>query len=746
MPGRTLILLPLLLFALGGVARPQTPSGTPAAARFSGLDAVVLIDQSGSMWQNPRNDQYAHRIGQSKNLIYRMAEHVEGTPFVHRVSVIDFGNDPTVLLSNHVIRYDPADPGGALRDAKAVVERAVAHRPLRDTNTPEAMRSALAEFAKMDASSQQQSGRRRVLLIITDGRPDLPGHTLPELQSAVRTQAQLLKAQNVELWVVGLNDASNYWNDGDGAFWESVTGQPGHARLAETASSKIFTIMQDIADDWLGSKSAAVNGDEYDCPPYLRRIVFSINMSQPRSAVGVTGPDGQDIPASSGGPAASPGNFARFVVDDPQIGAYKIKRDPARSYNWRVEETAADVKRLSPPRATGLEAPARILFQARTGNGAPLDVLPEYPIDGAVVITPPAGPAFELKADYIGDGKFAARWQPPALGTYRVRLKGLVKLKNGAEVDVFESNNSSYDETLIVSDLHPYFVRFEEPDPVGGFRVMRGAGESPLRFVVVDAKGNKVADLDALIKGPASWLQLELVDQTGAPLGGARLPVSLAADGTFTASVPTRLDWTKGEGWWSPGRVHLRLVEQPGRVAAGSYLDSVELSQEAEGQRIGGDPLALGMKVRFSWLVLGAALALVLALVGVALYLLVKWALPKGLIWLADRRKGRTVTVKIYDADSDPEGYYGKKFPITGGSQFNFDRAYSLPTAEGDYTAVKLRVRREPAAERVEAVVLYSWDKDPKKTDYTVRLRKGRIERLRGLPGEGYAISLDEKS
>ena len=742
---RTLILLPLLLFALGRPARPQAPSSTPPAAPFSGLDATVLIDQSGSMWQNPRNDRYAHRIGQSKNLIYRMAEHVEGTPFVHRISVVDFGDNATVVLSNHVIRYDPADPGGALRDAKAVVERAIADRPLRNTNTPEAMRLALAEYAKMDAS-QQLPGRRRVMLIITDGRPDLPGHTLDELRADIRAQVQQLKSMNVELWVVGLNDASNYWNEGDGDFWSSVTGRPDHARLAETASSKIFTIMQDIADDWLGSKSAAVNGDEYNCPPYLRRIVFSINMGQPRSAVGVTDPDGQDIPTSAGGPAASPGNFARFVIDDPKIGVYKIKRDPARSYNWRVEETAADLKRLSPPRATGLEAPARILFQARTGNGAPLDVLPEYPISGAVVITPPSGPAVELKADYLGDGKFAARWQPPALGTYRVRLKGLVKLKNGAEVDVFESSASSYDETLIVSDLHPYFVRFEDPDPVSGFRVMRGVGESPLRFVVVDAKGNKVSNLSALVKEPASWLQLEMVDQSGAALGGTPLPVALAADGTFTASVPTRLDWVKGEGWWTPGRVHLRLVEQPGRVSVGNYLDSVELSQEAEGQRIGGDPLALGMKVRFSWLLLGPALALALALLAAALYLLGRWALPKGVIWLADRRKGRTVAVKIYDADSDPEGYYGKKFPITGGRQFNFDRAYSVPTDEGDYTAVKLRVERKSAAESVEAVVLYCWDKDPKKTSYTVRLRKGRIERLKGLPGDGYAISLDEKS
>lgn len=742
---RTLIILPLLLFAFGGAAQPQTQRSAPPAAHFSGLDATILIDQSGSMWQNPRNDQYSHRIGQSKNLIYRMAEHVEGTPFVHRVSVIDFGDNPTVALSNYVIRYDPADPGGALRDAKAVVERAVADRPLRNTNTPDAMRLALAEYAKMDAS-QYLSGRRRVMIIITDGRPDLPGHSLPELQSAVRTQAQLLKAQNIELWVVGLNDASNYWNEGDGAFWESVTEQPGRARMAETASSKIFTIMQDIADDWLGSKSAAISGDEYNCPPYLRRIVFSINMSQPRSAVGVTDPDGQDAPASSGGPTVSPGNFARFVVDDPKVGVYKIKRDPARSYSWRVEETAADIKRLSPPRATGLEAPARIIFQARTSNNdVPLDVLPEFPINGVVVITPLAGPAIELKADYLGDGRFAARWQPPVLGTYRVRLKGLVKLKNGAEVDVFESNASSYDETLEVSDLHPYFVRLEEPDPVSGFRMLRPWGESRLRFAVVDAKGSKVANLVGLVKEPASWLQLGLVDQSGAPLGGAPLPLSLAADGTFSGAVPMRLDWMKGEGWWYPGSVRLRLVEQPGRVAVGNYLDSVELSPEAEAQRIGGDPLALGMKVRFSWLVLGPTLTLALLLIGGAVFLLIKRGLPRGVVWVADHRKGRTVAVNIYDADTDPDGYYGKKFLITGGNNFKFDRAYRVSTDERDYTAVKLRVRRAPLVDRVEAEVLYSWDNDPKKS-YTARLRKGKIERLQGLPGDGYAISLEEKS
>jgi hypothetical protein len=747
---RSLILLLLLLFAFGDVTRPQTTGGAPPAPASSGLDVTILIDQSGSMWQNPRNDQYAHRIGQSKNLIYRLAEHVENTPFVHRVSVIDFGDNASVALSNHVMRFDPADPGGALRDSKAVVERVVTDKPLRNTNTADAMRLALAEYAKMDAA-QSLPGRRRVMLIITDGRPDLPGHALVDLQSAVKAEAQALKAQQVEMWVVGLNDASNYWNDGDGAFWEKVTEKTGHARLAESASSKIFTIMQDIADDWLGSKSTAPNGDEYDCPPYLRRLVFSVNMGQPRSAAAVTDPDGQDIPAASGGPSVNPGNFVRFVVDDPKIGVYKIKRDPTRSYSWRVEETGPDIKRLAPAKGTGIEAPARILFQARNNKGSPLAILSEYPINGVIVITPPTGPAVELKADYLGEGKFAAHWQAPALGKYRVRLKGLVKLKSGKEVDVFESNASSYDETLEVNNLHAYFIRFDDPVPEKGFRVLLPPGlvsfitpgEVPLKFSVVDAKGNKVTNLAGLIKDPASWLQLDLVDQSGASLGGAPLPLSLAVDGTFSATVPARLDWLRGEGWWRSGHVNIRLTEQAGRVTAGSYLDSIQLAQDAEPQRIGGDPLALALQVRFHWITLLVAGLIVLVLLLGLLLLIGRRLLPKGLIWAADRRKGRTVNVKIYDADLDPDAYSGKKFSITGGDSFKYDRSLSLPTEERDYIAVKLRIKRAAMLDRVEAEVLYGWDNDPKKT-YTARLRKGKIERLKGLPASNYAIKLEE--
>lgn len=743
---RTLILLLLLPFAFGGVAYPQSPSaaapsGGAPAAPFTGLDVTILIDQSASMWQSPRNDRYNHRIGQTKNLIYRLAEHVEGNAFVHRVSVIDFGDAASVALSNHVIRYNPADPGGALRDTKAVVERAVTDKPLRNTNTLDAMRLAAGEYAKMEAS-ERRPGNRRVMLIITDGRPDVPGRSLAELKSGIEAQATALRSQQVGMWVVGVNDASNYWNEGDGDFWEKVTG--GHARLAETASSKIFTIVQDIVDEWLGSKSTLFNGDEYQCPPYLRRIVFSVNTGLPRSAVGIVDPDGHDLPPSSGGPAVRPGTFTRFVVEDPQPGVYKLKRDPSRSYTPGVEAYSANLQRLSPAKATGLEAPARIVFRATTGKGTPLEMLSDYPINASIVITPPSGPPTEIKAEFQGDGKFASKWQPPQLGTYRVRLKGLVKLRTGADYDVFGANASSYDEALEVSNLHPYFLQLDSPDPVDGVRLMRPEAAADLAFAVVDAKGQRVTDLSGLVKEPATWLKLELIDQSGVPLAAPPLPLTPGAHGTFAHSLPARLDWVKGEGWWTPGRLSFRIVAQPDRMVSGNYFDSIHLPVDAEAQRVGGDPMALTLKLRFSWLILGPLLLLALGVVLGGGWLAGRRLLPHGFIWWADYRNGRSVTVKVYDADSDPDGFYGKKFPATSGHQFAYDRSLSVPVEGQDYIATKLRLKRALLVDRVEVDVLYSWQHEPKKS-YTAKLRKGKIERLKGLPRADYAMSLEEK-
>ncbi|MFL6284970.1 MAG: vWA domain-containing protein [Pyrinomonadaceae bacterium] len=736
----------LLLLLSVGVAALVSPSAHAARRDFTGLDVVILIDQSGSMWGRLPNDRWGHRIGQAKNIIYRLAEHVEHTDFVHRVSVVDFGDKAAPAFPNVlVLRYDPKDPGAALRDARLVVERFVTAKALVNTNTPEGLEVGLKELERTGAA-EPRDGRRRIVLLITDGRPDLPGSgaDLAELRNRVERQADALKAAGAELWVVGLNDASNYWNAGDGEFWERTAGK-GRARLAETASTNISTLVEEFVNEWLGVAGTTV-GREYECPPYLRRIIFNINFGLPRSPVRVLDPAGREVPVSSGGVSSTPGTFARFIVDDPAPGTYKIDQDPSRSYTSFVETFSPNIKRLAPAAATSAAAEARIVFQATDAQGRPLEPLPAWPINSKVVVTLPSGSSEEIPAAYAGEGKFVAKWKPPAVGRYQVRLKGLVTLAGGPTFDVFGSDAHSYDEQLEVNDLRPYYLQMVEPDPTGSLRVLPWQAESRLEFALIDAKREPVPDPALVVKDPATWLTLQLIDKSGVPLA-APVPLRPNAAGRFEAAVPVALDWRGGEGWWRSGRMDVRVNAEPERMDAGQFLDSVALPEEAESMRVGDDPMTVGpVSVHFSWLFLGAALALLLCLIVAAALFLMRKTVPNLLLWWADTSRRRFVELKIYDGNTDPAGDDAKKYPAGRAHHFNYDRQVSVSVGGQDFVATLFRVKRMLTPDDVKAEVEYAWLNDPQRKTYKSLISKGRVERLKGLPGGGYLLRLDVKT
>lgn len=764
---RIVALVLLLFFVLTGAAFLQTtgvPSAQPASGAvgpFTGLDVTILIDQSGSMWGAPgqrcgnqpcatQNDRSKHRIGQTKNLIYRMAEHVEDTSFVHHVSVIDFGSDASVALSNYEIRFDANNPGRALRDARTVVERVITHKDGVNginTNTPRAMELALGEYRKM-AGSPPSTGRQRVMLIITDGSPNNPPASPAVMEDAVRKWTDELKRQGSGIWIIGLNDASNYWNDGAGKFWEGVAGQ-SHALLAETASSKIFTIVQNIVDEWLGSHSKLVTGNEYQCPPYLRRIVFNVNFTTPGSTIRIIDTDGKDIPLSSGGPATNPATFARFLVDDPKPGAYQLIKDPSRHYTVSVEESSADIKRLSPAKATSQALEARIVFQANTSQGTPISPDSARPINAAIVITPPNGQAGEIPANFLGDGKWEAKWKPPGVGIYTVRIKGLVTMSDGSARDVFDSEARSYDDKLEVNNMNPYLLRMDDPDPEDGFRVMPGATSANVSFRLVDAQDAPVANPAGVVNDPATWLSLQLIDKSGAPSAAAAIPLRPGSDGSFDATVPISLDWTAGEGWWKSRQMNFRVLPQPSRLNPPNYLDSIQLPPEAESQRVGGDPMTVGpLKVNYSWWALAPLLLVSLvALSGIA-WFGARGALPGLWIWWADTSRNQAVILKLYDGDLDPVGESAKKLRAGRWHHFNYDRQVSV-TVNGDpVVAEKFRVTRR-LSPGVRVVIEYSWQNDPAKNIHRTIISRAKAERLKGLAGEaylgGYLAGLDVK-
>lgn len=739
---RSLVFVLMLMLGIAMVV-PTGPA-VLAKSEFTGLDVVILIDQSGSMWGTRANDKWQHRIGQTKNIIYRLAEHVEGTSFVHRVSVVDFGDEAAAAFpAPLMLRFEPKDPGKALREAKALVEHYVTAKSLRDTNTPDAMALGFKELERMGAAERLE-GRRRVLLLLTDGRPDLPrqGVALDELRNRIENHANELKSHEVELWVVGLNDASNYWNEGDGQFWEEMAGA-GRARLAETASTNISTLVQEIVNDWLEVHGTPV-GKEYECPPYLRRIVFNINFGLPRTSVNVFTPDGREIPLSSGGATSSPGTFARFVVDDPQAGVYKIDQDPSRSYKNFVETLSPEIERLSPAAATSVATETRIVLQARDSQGQPLQILPEWPINASMIITAPSGAPVELPAAFKGDGKFEVKWKPPAVGVYTVRPKGLVTLKNGSTFDVFDSNAHTYNAKLEVNDSNPYWLQMSSPDAAAGVRLLPRQDSTVIEFTLLDAKREKVAQPDSVIKDPATWLALQLVDKSGVPLA-APVPLELTPAGTFAARVPVSVNWKTGEGWWSPGQFGVRVTAQPDRMAAKSLLDSIALTEEAESKRIGGDPMTVGpIDVRYSRWLLGGTLLVVVLLVLALITFLLRGVLPGLLMWWIDSSRRRIVELKLYDGDLDPAGDGAQKYRAGKWNKFKYDRQLSVSVNGEDVVATLFRIKRVLSPNDVRAEVEYRWQNDPQKKIHKSIVTKGRAERLKGL-SSGYLLRLDAK-
>jgi hypothetical protein len=738
--GITLTLIILLLLFAAASPGPVTGAGSD----FTGLDVVILIDQSASMWGARANDKWQHRIGQTKNIIYRLAEHVEGTPFQHRLSVVDFGDEAsTAFPAPLVLSYDPKDPGRALREAKALVERYVTARSMRDTNTPAAIALGFQQLQKMGAS-EPLKGRRRIVLLITDGRPDLDRQGIPleELRTRITTHTNELKKSEGELWVVGLNDAENYWNQSDGKFWEQTAGA-GHARLAENASTNISTLVQEIVNDWLEVDGTPIPRD-YECPPYLRRVIFNINFGLPRSPVKVLDPKGTEIPLSSGGATSSPGTFARFVAEDPLPGVYHIEQDPSRSYKNSVETFSPELKRILPAGAASVAAETRIVVQALDNKGQPLELLPDWPIKVSFVITPPSGAAQELPAEFKGEGKFEVKWRAPAVGMFKVRPKGMVTLKSGSTFDVFGSNAHSYNDTLEVNDSQPYRLQMISPDVVGGFRLWPRQSAAAVELGLIDVKDQLIDKPESVVRDPNTWLTLQLVDQSGVPISGP-LPLQPTATGTFKAEVPTSLNWRKGQGWWTAGQMFVRVIAQPDRMPAKTFLDSIALPPEAESKRIGGDPFTVGpVDLRYSRLLTAGVVMLVVLLAATLVAFFAVRVLPGLLMWWIDSSRRRLVELKLYDGDLDPAGDAAQKYQVGKWHKFKYDRQISVPVNGENVVATFFRVKRVLSPDDVRAEVEYSWQNDPEKKTHRSIVRKGRAERLKGLSG-GYVLRLDAR-
>jgi len=490
-------------------------------------------------------------------------------------------------------------------------------------------------------------------------------------------------------------------------------------------------------------QSTLVTGDQYECPPYLRRILFNVTYGRPGAEVKILDPDGNVVPRTAGGPAVAPGTFAQFAIDDPKPGTYAIVRDPSRSATVHVEKLSPAVERLEPrgQADAGVESP--LVFQARRGSGDPLKPIAAYPIEASAVVTDALGNTTELPAKSTSDGRFAAVWKPAKPGRYRAVLRGLVHPAKGPAYDIFANTGGSYSPMVDVGTRQPYSLRLLAPDPSKGLRTLPWRRSTPLRWELVAPNGDAVGTLTGLVVQPDSWLTVESLDRSGTPLGA---PVALKpnSQGKFSASVPLDVAWRKGEATWSsPGALSLRVTAKPDRMVGERYLRSIVLPSGMEDRRIAGDPLSAGpldvRLARWAWVLVALVAAVGIVLLG--WLLLGRW-LPSVHLGRVDRAAGRTVLLKVYDELKDPTASGGLEMGLNG--RRVADMALNLEVDGGTVNADRFRFVREMSDRRPRGTLRYRWR--GRKQTYSTRLSAGDAKLLDGLEGGNYVALLVEQS
>ena len=701
----------LLQIAAMFVAVLAGASAAIAVAVPPGIDLVILIDQSGSMWGHPEyhpdaNDKYAHRIGAARAVLERLASDVQGSERVHRFSVVDFGDEVEVAWSNQVLRYDPADPTALRRRLDVELPRRVVARQWGNTNTPEALSVALSELRKMDAS-EPMPGRRRVVLLITDGRAQRPPASLDMMRQRSRVQARNLLASGGELWVVALNDASAYWLEGDGAFWQNVVGDPLRTYLAERAVPDLPRGVNDMVDKWLDlPPRKPTPGPGYTAPPYLGQLAFRVTFDKPSdpSTVQIKAPDGRVLARVSAGSGGSPSTYARFALDDPPPGQYTYE-SLGVSPLIEPEPHPPAIYRLVPEDGTDLDVETRVVYRVALGSGRPLELLSAAPIRAVVEVQAPDGSQVELAATFEGEGKFVSRWRPTVPGSHRLSLRGSVEI-DGETVDVFARASAA--ETVVdVSTARPVWLRLDRPSPESGLRATPWATQAEVRLTLVDGDDEQV-DPRGLVTDLEGWLQLERLDASGVALGDP-VPLELDDKGRFQATLPIEPNWRGSPGLLGLGDLYLRVRAEAGRLPEDRVLRAIAMPESLEDRRLEGDPLSAGpIPIQLSYWIVSVALVGALLVVLGVMTLVGARLIPAWRIAQADRRKG-PLTLRVYDLKSDPSASAAQPLRITGGVSFKFDGQVRLTFDGETKIADRFRVTRLDSPGRRRARLAYRW-------------------------------------
>ena len=505
------------------IAHSPTLAQSPSASIGpQELDVLIVIDQSQSMSggrNEPASDAESHRISLVEQILRRLAADVFGSLRRHRASIVEFGSaDKTQVSVDWIeLAHDPADPARSFTTVDFAMAR-VAPRNLHYTDTPKALALVKSQLDRLKPLPGG-TGRSRIVLLITDGRPERSNNAPPKvLRQEIETQIRALRGAGAVLWVIGLDKNNRFWDqplaDGspaDGAFWQAATGGADRAVRAVGAFPDAVKLANGFVDRWLKESTPPPSGWSFAAKPYLRQLVVSVQYPHRRHGVALLDPDGRRVaPVAGAGAAgsATSGLFNFFVLKDPVAGEYRLTSvDPTEAL-IEVREYGPVATLVGPGGELPREVASTLVFQLHgTNPRIAMESVPGWPISGTVEIVRTDGTVVaEVPARMTDKGRVLADWAPDTAGQYVARLRLNATAPDGSRFDLFHGAGVN-EFPLTVSRHAPFSLMLESPG-TAVIKVFPGLGSATtdLRFRLVEGASRHIERLDEVVANPATWL------------------------------------------------------------------------------------------------------------------------------------------------------------------------------------------------------------------------------------------------
>jgi len=419
------LILPVLhVQRVKALAQPQSPSG---------IDLIVALDQSASMWgigqDYPATDPARRRIYTTQYLIDYLAFDNEfvNPHRTNRVVVVSFGSPH---LTHLLVNLTPLDAEAAAAEAK---EEVVAEN-LWNTSFLSAF-ELIREVFPVGTDEEVLSGlRHRVIVLITDGGPyDVRELTYQEYFAEIGDYYNSeLGADKYQLYVVGIDDTDRYWSDVE-TYWKDIATED-HVVRVESVDEVNREIVRQICpllnETGTGSECRLQEIGPHFIQPYARSVSFSFFKYDPDARIYLYRADGSPVSVDPPDPDVlgyqSTPRDELFVLGNPAPGCWRSERVGTGRVDVFTQIVFSNLQMTVPSEAHPQLLPLRLEFELCDSEGERIDELAEYPITcGGILLDPDNGEQF-IDTQRIGSGLYSSMRsaETSAIGPYELTILG----------------------------------------------------------------------------------------------------------------------------------------------------------------------------------------------------------------------------------------------------------------------------------------------------------------------------------